>query len=262
MDFITGNKFKKNCHYVYDENGFIVQSQPLRGEILKVFVKIDYVHNFFTKPPLRPFILFTHNGDLPIDDSYLKYLDNINFLKWYGQNVMTIHSKLQSIPIGIANNQWDHGNEYDFIEIINENNVKNNLFYINFEITNFARNDCLQKLSTFGLYKQERKSFKEYLRELSKSYFVISPEGNGIDCHKTWEALYLESIPIVTKSINIEFYKDLPIIIINDWSEFEPSNFDIDLYNRIWGTFDKNKISFKEQINSYHDLYLGRLKNI
>ena len=51
MDFITGNKFKQNCHYVYDENGFIVQSEPSRGEILKVFVKIDYVHNFFTKPP-------------------------------------------------------------------------------------------------------------------------------------------------------------------------------------------------------------------
>ena len=245
MDFITGNKFKQNCHYVYDENGFIVQSEPSRGEILKVFVKIDYVHNFFTKPPLRPFILFTHNGDLPIDDSYLKYLDNINFLKLYGQNVMTIHSKLQSIPIGIANNQWDHGNESDFIEIINENNIKDNLFYINFEITNFNRNDCLDKLYKFGLHKQERKSFKNYLRELSKSYFVISPEGNGIDCHKTWESLYVKSVPIITKSINAEFYKDYPIIIIDDWSKFNPSDFDINLYHEKWKNFNKSLTFFR-----------------
>jgi hypothetical protein len=249
MHFITGNKFKEICHYTYDEMGFIIHSEPVDNEILRVFVKIDYVHNFFTKPPLRPFILFTHNGDLPIDDSYLKYLDNINFLKWYGQNVMTIHSKLQSIPIGIANNQWDHGNEYDFIEIINENNVKNNLFYINFEITNFARNDCLQKLSTFGLYKQERKSFKEYLRELSKSYFVISPEGNGIDCHKIWEALYLKTIPIITKSINSDFYTDLPIIVLKSWDDFDPSLFTVEKYNKIWGNFNSSILDTNYFIN-------------
>jgi hypothetical protein len=243
MDFITGNKFKEICHYTYDEKGFIIHSEPVDDEVLRVFVKIDYVHNFFTKPPLKPFILFTHNGDAPVDDSYLTYLNNPNLLKWYGQNVMTVHSKLQSIPIGIANNQWDHGNEFDFIEIINENNIKDNLFYINFEITNFSRNDCLDKLYKFGLQKQERKPFKQYLRELSKSYFVISPEGNGIDCHKTWEALYLKSIPIVAKSINAEFYKDYPIIIINDWSEFNPSNYTIERYIEILEDFNINNIN-------------------
>ena len=158
---------------------------------------------------------------------------------------MTIHSKLQSIPIGIANNQWDHGNESDFIEIINENNIKDNLFYINFEITNFNRNDCLDKLYKFGLHKQERKSFKNYLRELSKSYFVISPEGNGIDCHKTWESLYVKSVPIITKSINAEFYKDYPIIIIDDWSKFNPSDFDINLYHEKWKNFNKSLTFFR-----------------
>ena len=47
----------------------------------------------------------------------------------------------------------------------------------------------------------------------------LSPRGNGIDCHRTWEALYLDIIPIVWHSTLDSLYENLPIIIINDWSE-------------------------------------------
>jgi len=248
MELITGNKFKKICHYSLDEYGFIKNIEPNNDEVLKIFVKIDYVHYFFSLRQDRPYILITHNGDIPVDNSYLKYMDDPYMVKWFGQNIMTIHNKLVSIPIGLANEKWPHGDENIFMEVVNENNVKDNLFYINFEITNFARNDCLQKLSTFGLYKEDRKSFKEYLRELSRSYFVISPEGNGIDCHKTWESIYLKSVPIITKSINAEFYKDYPIIIIDDWSKFNPSDFNISLYHEKWKNFNKS-LTISEQIS-------------
>ena len=47
----------------------------------------------------------------------------------------------------------------------------------------------------------------------------LSPRGNGLDCHRTWEALYLDAIPIVWHSTLDSLYADLPIILINDWSE-------------------------------------------
>ncbi|CAF0775966.1 unnamed protein product [Didymodactylos carnosus] len=46
----------------------------------------------------------------------------------------------------------------------------------------------------------------------------LSPRGNGLDCHRTWEALYLDIIPIVMNSTLISLYQDLPIIIIDDWT--------------------------------------------
>ncbi|CAF1372513.1 unnamed protein product [Adineta steineri] len=49
--------------------------------------------------------------------------------------------------------------------------------------------------------------------------FWLSPRGNGLDCHRTWEALYLDAIPIVWNSTLNPLYVDLPIIILNDWSE-------------------------------------------
>ena len=250
MELITGNKFKKICHYSYDEYGFVIQSEPLDNEVLKIFVKIDYVHSFFRNEIKKPYILVTHNGDIPVDDSYLSYLDNVNLIAWYGQNINTLHPKLKSIPIGIANEKWAHGNESVFFEVLQKNIKKEKLIYTNFDVnTNPSeRNYCLSELSKKNIKIEDKLPFKEYLEEVAKSYFVISPNGNGIDCHKTWEALYLKTIPIVTKSINIEFYKNLPIIIIKDWSQFEPSNFNTDLYYKILENFDKSKLSFKNQV--------------
>lgn len=249
IDFITGNKFKKNCHYYYDNNGLVKVSEP-NDEVLRIFVKIDYVHSFFKQKQTRNYILYTHNGDYSVDDSYLRYMDDPFLLKWYGQNIMTKHPKLFSIPIGIANENWSHGNEKIFNEIIKENLPKNRLIYVNFDTTTnlHERNYCLEQIMKKGLKMSERIDFKEYLKELAQSYFVVSPNGNGVDCHKTWESLYVRTIPIVTKSINIDFYRQYPIIIIDDWSNFDLNLFTIDYYNKKWSEFNYNKLSFKETL--------------
>ena len=36
----------------------------------------------------------------------------------------------------------------------------------------------------------------EYLRTLGQHRFVLSPRGNGLDAHRTWEALMVGTIPI------------------------------------------------------------------
>jgi hypothetical protein len=251
MDYITGNKFKKKCHHSYDEHGYLIHSEPIDNEILKIFVKTDYIHNFFNRKIETPYILFTHNSDLPIDDSYLQYLDNKKLVKWYGQNIMTKHSKLFSIPIGIANEIWEHGNEKVFNEVIEKKLQKERLIYVNFDTkTNPPeRNYCLNEIRNNGLDMSNKLPFKKYLEELSKSYFVVSPNGNGVDCHKTWEALYVNTIPIVTKSINIDFYHIYPMIVIDDWSKFDLNNFNVELYNKTWESFNSKKLNINNFIN-------------
>ena len=49
--------------------------------------------------------------------------------------------------------------------------------------------------------------------------FVVSPQGNGYDCHRTWEALILGCIPIVKKSAIDVLYEDLPVLIVNEWKD-------------------------------------------
>ncbi len=70
--------------------------------------------------------------------------------------------------------------------------------------------------------------------------------GNGLDCHKTWEAIYMKSIPIVTRWYGVEKFKQMgiPILIIDDWSELKDLDLSEDNYKNIWGGFDVNSLNF------------------
>ena len=95
-----------------------------------------------------------------------------------------------------------------------------------------------------NLLKMSKKTnFETYISELNDSFFCLSPNGNGVDCHKTWESIYLKTIPVITESINIKFYKDFPIYIIESWENFNINELTIELYNDIIQNFDFNKIN-------------------
>ncbi len=53
----------------------------------------------------------------------------------------------------------------------------------------------------------------------SEYAFVISPHGNGVDCHRTWEALALGCVPIVRTSPLDALYEGLPVLIVSNWCE-------------------------------------------
>jgi hypothetical protein len=52
-----------------------------------------------------------------------------------------------------------------------------------------------------------------------KYKFVLSPQGNGLDCHRTWEALCLGCYPIVKTSWLDPLFDDLPVWIVDDWTD-------------------------------------------
>ena len=61
-----------------------------------------------------------------------------------------------------------------------------------------------------------------YLRLLGQHRFVLSPRGNGLDAHRTWEALLVGSIPIVRSSALNPLYEALPVLIVRDWADVTP----------------------------------------
>jgi hypothetical protein len=56
--------------------------------------------------------------------------------------------------------------------------------------------------------------------------FVVSPHGNGLDCHRTWEALVLGHVVIVKRSPLDPLYEGLPVVRVDDWSEITRANLD------------------------------------
>lgn len=74
-----------------------------------------------------------------------------------------------------------------------------------------------------GFATQDRKlSPTAYWQHLRNSKFVVSPEGNGVDCHRTYEALIAGCIPIVERAHERHLryvYGDVPLLFTTDYSE-------------------------------------------
>lgn len=93
--------------------------------------------------------------------------------------------------------------------------------------------------------KTIRKKYWEWMRGLK---FIASPFGNGLDCHRTYEALMLGCIPIVrdynptSKGLNPlrELYKDLPVHFVNEWDEIY--EMDEEQLNEIYDKADFSKV--------------------
>lgn len=87
----------------------------------------------------------------------------------------------------------------------------------------FGRDAILKKLSTNGI-SNTLFSSNDYFNILSNYKFIISPEGNGIDCHRHYEALMAGAIPIVEIHPGIcEKYKGCPMLFTKDYSEINES---------------------------------------
>jgi hypothetical protein len=222
--FITGMGYRSKCNFIFDEFEQFNIDSIAQFDGMSIFVKTDFLQRFneFVLPRINhKFILVTHNSDIGISQEWLSILQCPFLIKWLAQNVLFDHPLLVPIPIGIANKRWPHGNIEILKEVMAENRPKKNMFYCNFDVqTNpTERFRCLELAVFLGITISEKLPFKQYLQELSESYFVLSPNGNGIDCHKHWEALYLNAVPIVTKSINtIKLSKIFPMIVLDDWS--------------------------------------------
>ncbi|MBS0628202.1 MAG: hypothetical protein JSS09_08335, partial [Verrucomicrobia bacterium] len=165
-------------------------------------------------------------------DKWASYLDDEKIIAWFAMNPDIIHPKLHPMPIGIASAYYPHGNTAVFDDCIKnyKNNLRSKLLYINFSSwTNPTYRAPIREYF-------EKKNFatcvgikdtRSYLIDISEHKFVLSPRGHGLDCHRTWETLLMGSFPIVATSTLDPLYKDLPVVIINDWQEVTPEFLEI-----------------------------------
>lgn len=224
--YISGDTFRAFADHIIDETTHACRPEQIqKGDI--VFLKTDYLGYFFSEihPWVKePYILLTHNSDYSVPGSFAHFLDDPKLFAWFGQNTDLVHPKLFPVPIGLANQYWPHGN----VDAVNRavdlssHDPKPIFLYINYSANTSAKrtDGALTALTKLPCaFVPTRKPFEEYAIDLAHSVFVVSPPGNGLDCHRTWESLYMGAIPIVKRSTIKNLFADLPVIIVDDWSE-------------------------------------------
>jgi hypothetical protein len=172
-------------------------------------------------------ILITHNSDFSITLDLSHQAENTGFPRhWFAQNVLVQDTKITPIPIGLERVRWfPHLHKRDILlDLMGKPDITpSNLCLANFSLsTNYSqRKACLDFCNTFSTVSVDnlvnQKSYISFIESIRDHYFVLCPEGNGIDTHRLWETLYLGRIPVVTNNITIESFKDLPILIIPSW---------------------------------------------
>ena len=214
MDSIDVDNFNftdfDNSELVYCNVGLVNETKPVLAES-KLYEKLQQFKN--------PFKLILHNADDSFEKEHLKYFNIPNCKKIYSQNVNVVDSRVEFLPIGIANHFWKWGKSQIVDEVIQEEIDKTDFVYAWFQERD-NRVDCYDNVRREGIPIVKSMEYKDYLRKLKTYKYCISPEGNGIDCYRTWESLYMKTIPICKRSILVEhFAKTFPIYIVDDWKD-------------------------------------------
>lgn len=220
--YMSGDTFRSFCDFIIDKSNQTLDTDKIKaGDVIYIEAQPQLLDFFFSTvhPQIKTkYILMTHNSDLSEFGKYSKYLDEEKIVAWFGQNMTLEHKKAFPLPIGLANRYWRHGDIHIVNDQVKNLPKKDTLIYVNISMTTPIRRPIYEYFSRQNFCSMaSNRDFKNFINDMARSTFVVSPPGNGIDCHRTWEALYLGAIPLVGASTLNRIFEDLPVIIVDDW---------------------------------------------
>ena len=151
---------------------------------------------------------------------------------WFAINKSCNDERVQSLPLGIANNMHEsplhpiYGNVDCMVEVMKEEVPRAPaLLYLNFSIDTYPEERAYvwdlfsdKPWVTVGTHDATLEGRTRYLRDVKGHTFVACPRGNGVDTHRLWETLYMGSIPVVKREVGFHDFRGLfPICFVDEW---------------------------------------------
>jgi hypothetical protein len=253
--FIDINKIiiVKNFQTV-DINSLNKYFKELRKNTIKLFIYTHILDHFieYILPKLDKtlsYVIYLHNSDHEVTQKHIEVLTNYDCIEnIYAQNISFYHSKVQLLPIGIANSMFKHGDLLSIYKTMSETyyKIKHKGLYININPATYPyRHTVLQEIKQRpnDFVISSGKPYKDYLEELSQHRFCLCVRGNGIACHREWESLYLGVIPVIINnqytntSVYVKYLKELGIpfyeIKEDTLDKYSDDFFNEELYKKI-----------------------------
>jgi hypothetical protein len=181
----------------------------------------------------KKFIVVSHNSDGQINynksdrdfDYQFEQVDNI--VHWFSQNVNVDEANVSCIPIAVENEyifKPEVKQKLMFKLSVNQTEKDDKIFLcFNPDTNKKERHSAIEYFSDkhWAVIKSGQNNINmvnSYFDEMARHKFVLSPDGNGIDVIRTWEALYIGCVPVVKRHVfTEELSKQVPMIIVDDW---------------------------------------------
>jgi hypothetical protein len=212
-----------------------------------IYVCTDAIHNFaenFYHHIEEAFVLVSGDGDTAVDTAMLNepkiaaMLESDLLLSWYAQNLTVDHPKLNHLPIGLDyHTMWERPGTWGISAIsaiAQENTLLNTLArapafserymngYCNWRpVAGWGdREACYAQIDrSVCLFESGSISRTSTWQRQSEFMFVVSPEGVGTDCHRTWEAILLGCVPIIKRNTISKLFENLPVLLVDQWED-------------------------------------------
>lgn len=169
-------------------------------------------------PTMQEFRLVTTDGDhsVPTEiEGYETLLNSDKLIGWYTQNYDGYeHPKMHPVPIGF--DLHTTGADVKDMVALRDSSSERVLGIIqppwSYDHPDRSiRHSCVKKFP-----KMKRNELWSLYTQYTHG---LSPHGNGLDCHRTWEMLFFGMIPIVKTSSLDSMYDGLPVVILQDWDD-------------------------------------------
>ena len=229
--FISGDTYASLCDHQFNHELSLTDLKR-DSEPIKLFLPAYLKDRFLSElnsddSDFSGDILIIHNYDNIPSETEMTVFSK-RFKKVYSVNWLGDKTIATPIPIGLEN--WSllrNGVPNDYLRSINQGLLPTpkrsirilSSFSIKTNIEERSKAIEFSKSNSEVLQTPSFTSPKKYREMVSNSAFVLSPPGNGADCHRTWEAIYLGAIPIVLKKYWPFSHLNLPVLVVEDWSD-------------------------------------------
>lgn len=240
-EYLTGDRFRYLCDVDCEKDPEFERKLANDDQVQTVFCQTHELTKnmeIIRRYKSKKFIMVTQNSDgtlaqnppvRPFD--YLWHQEQ-NVYYWYSQNLNVVAPNVYPIPIGFENqNIFKEGAAKIKHEVMDKyikmNVPKENKLFLCFNLgTNTMERETAWTYflnKPFALCQEGHNNMNlvdTYFNSMSKCRFVLCPEGNGLDCIRLWEALYLGCIPVIKPRPFVDWFSwHLPMIIVRSWDE-------------------------------------------
>ena len=190
-------------------------------------------------------VLVGHNSDNLGPDLDAPFLSHPRLRNFFTQNCQGENERMKCIPIGLPNRRWAHGAALaELTQSVRSSAAaalggKSTFQPLNgqacFDITHAERAPIMKLVTLENPLWVNTKCSRvpaEYYNSILDVDAVFSPRGNGLDAHRSWEALVLGRLiitrhssldPLWRESSKVLPHWSLPVLLIENWPQVNAS---------------------------------------
>jgi hypothetical protein len=246
--YLSGDGFASLANLKIEKNSDLEIYSKLQKVPRVVYVRSDLVEQLLDikKISVEEHILLAGNSDFNFK-SIAIFTQSI-FSRFYLQNSFVSNNiNIFTLPIGIENlSKGINGIPSNLNNNTSWEEKNSNVMVGPFSPTHVERLNLLDQICHKNSMVSMYDAFispKKFAKLMNQHRYVLCPQGNGIDTHRFWEALYRGCVPIILKSewsLSLD-YLNIPMIQLEKWQDFE---FEVEKFGESFPGFDPSDLSF------------------